>query len=205
MHLADTSPHDCACEQYKTVAPVGDRVLVKVDVSEAKSTGGILLPTSAQKKPTQGEITSVGSAKAVKACALALSGCSSATIGTSLLHLHCCILTNICARMHLQLYLCTHAVSPEFCLSRMCCKALQEMVPRRLLLRSCPGVRQSGEKVVYSKYAGTELKMANTEYVLLKVSAPARDYFAPLFERMSPVPLVGPLGVPRSMISALAG
>lgn len=60
------------------MAPVGDRVLVKVDVSEAKSTGGILLPTSAQKKPTQGEITSVGSAKAVKACTLAHMGCSSA-------------------------------------------------------------------------------------------------------------------------------
>jgi len=29
---------------------------------------------------------------------------------------------------------------------------------------------QNGEKVVYSKYAGTELKMANTEYVLLKVT-----------------------------------
>jgi co-chaperonin GroES (HSP10) len=48
------------------VAPVGDRVLVKVDVSEEKTTSGILLPSSAQKKPTQGEITSVGSAKAVK-------------------------------------------------------------------------------------------------------------------------------------------
>ncbi len=56
--------------QFKTVAPVGDRVLVKVDVSEEKSTGGILLPSSAQKKPTQGEITAAGSAKAVKVSAL---------------------------------------------------------------------------------------------------------------------------------------
>ena len=33
------------------------------------------------------------------------------------------------------------------------------------------GCSQSGDKVVYSKYAGTELKMATTEYVLLKVCA----------------------------------
>ena len=97
-HLADTVPHGCACEQYKTVAPVGDRVLVKVDVSEAKSTGGILLPTSAQKKPTQGEITSAGSAKAVKACALALVGWNSAALGT-LRHPHCCIRAYVSARM----------------------------------------------------------------------------------------------------------
>ena len=28
---------------------------------------------------------------------------------------------------------------------------------------------QTGDKVVYSKYAGTELKLQNTEYVILKV------------------------------------
>lgn len=52
--------------QYKTLAPVGERVLVKVDVSEEKSVGGILLPSSAQKKPTQGEVEKAGTAKAVK-------------------------------------------------------------------------------------------------------------------------------------------
>ena len=30
-------------------------------------------------------------------------------------------------------------------------------------------VLQDGEKVVYSKYAGTELKVSGTEYVILKV------------------------------------
>ncbi len=52
--------------QYKTVAPVGERVLVKVDVGEEKSVGGILLPSSAQKKPTQGHVERAGTAKAVK-------------------------------------------------------------------------------------------------------------------------------------------
>ncbi|CAL5223459.1 g5978 [Coccomyxa viridis] len=78
--------------EYKTVAPVGDRVLVKVDVSEEKSMGGILLPASVQKKPTQGKVEKAGTAKAVR----------------------------------------------------------------------------DGEKVVYSKYAGTELKVSGTEYVILK-------------------------------------
>lgn len=52
--------------QYKTVSPVGSRVFVKVDVSEAASSGGILLPTSAQKKATQGEVVSLGDAKSMK-------------------------------------------------------------------------------------------------------------------------------------------
>ena len=52
--------------QYKTVSPVGNRVFVKVDMSEPVSTGGILLPTSAQKKPTQGEVVSLGDAKSLK-------------------------------------------------------------------------------------------------------------------------------------------
>lgn len=52
--------------QYKTVAPVGERVLVKVDVGEEKSLGGILLPSSAQKKPTQGHVEKAGTAKAVR-------------------------------------------------------------------------------------------------------------------------------------------
>ncbi|KAK9917962.1 hypothetical protein WJX75_000084 [Coccomyxa subellipsoidea] len=78
--------------EYKTLAPVGERVLVAVDVSEEKSVGGILLPSSAQKKPTQGHVEKAGTAKAVK----------------------------------------------------------------------------DGEKVVYSKYAGTELKLQGKEYVILK-------------------------------------
>lgn len=52
--------------QYKTVAPVGDRVFVKIDKEEEKTTTGILLPTSAQKKPTQGQVVQAGEAKAIK-------------------------------------------------------------------------------------------------------------------------------------------
>lgn len=48
------------------MSPVGDRVYVKVDVSEEKTSSGLLLPVSAQKKPTQGEIVRAGTAKAVK-------------------------------------------------------------------------------------------------------------------------------------------
>ena len=36
---------------------------------------------------------------------------------------------------------------------------------------------QNGDKVVYSKYAGTELKVEGADYVLLKVRTPhAMDY-----------------------------
>ena len=52
--------------QYKNVTPAGDRVFVKVDNSDEKTTSGILLPSSAQKKPTQGEVIGAGDAKAVK-------------------------------------------------------------------------------------------------------------------------------------------
>ncbi|KAL3152158.1 hypothetical protein ABBQ32_001251 [Trebouxia sp. C0010 RCD-2024] len=78
--------------QYKTVSPVGDRVYVKVNLSEEKTSSGLLLPVSSQKKPTQGEVVGAGTAKAVK----------------------------------------------------------------------------NGDKVVYSKYAGTELKVQGGDFVLLK-------------------------------------
>ena len=52
--------------QYKQVAPAGNRVLVKVEASEEKSFGGILLPSAAQKKPTEGQIVNAGTALAVK-------------------------------------------------------------------------------------------------------------------------------------------
>lgn len=65
--------------QYKKVAPVGDRVFVKIDKEEDKTTSGILLPSSAQKKPTQGEIVDIGDAKALKVRSLHLH--SSCVIG----------------------------------------------------------------------------------------------------------------------------
>ena len=52
--------------QYKKVAPVGDRIFVKIDSEEEQTSSGILLPSSAQKKPTQGEVVDIGDAKAVR-------------------------------------------------------------------------------------------------------------------------------------------
>eukprot|EP00887_Chlorella_sp_A99_P006865 scaffold2.g6865.t1 len=78
--------------EVKQLTPVGDRVFVKVAEAEQKTTGGILLPSSAAKKPTQGEVATAGAAKAVKV----------------------------------------------------------------------------GDNVVYSKYAGTEVQLQGTDYILLK-------------------------------------
>ena len=40
--------------------PLHDRVLVKRLEAESKSAGGIIIPDSAQKKPIEGEVLSVG-------------------------------------------------------------------------------------------------------------------------------------------------
>ena len=84
-----------------TVKPLGDRVFVKVNASEEKTAGGILLPDSAKEKPQVGEIVQVGPGK-----------------------------------------------------------------------RNDDGSRQTlevnvGDKVLYSKYAGTDIKLSGDEYVLL--------------------------------------
>ncbi|KAF5832968.1 chaperonin 10 kd subunit-domain-containing protein [Dunaliella salina] len=47
-------------EQYKKLSPRGDRVLVKVAEEEKQTRGGILLPVSAVKKPTSGEVVDLG-------------------------------------------------------------------------------------------------------------------------------------------------
>ena len=41
--------------------PLHDRVLVKRLESEAKTAGGIILPDTAQEKPSEGEVVAVGS------------------------------------------------------------------------------------------------------------------------------------------------
>lgn len=45
------------------VMPKGDLVLAKVAEMEEQTTGGILLPTEAQKKPTSGDVVQLGDAK----------------------------------------------------------------------------------------------------------------------------------------------
>lgn len=43
--------------------PLADRVLLKVEESESKTKGGIILPDNAQEKPQQGKIIAVGKGK----------------------------------------------------------------------------------------------------------------------------------------------
>ena len=45
------------------IRPLHDRVIVKRLEEETTSTGGIVLPDSAQEKPSQGEILAVGNGK----------------------------------------------------------------------------------------------------------------------------------------------
>ena len=43
------------------IKPLGDKVLVKPDdVSESKTTGGIIIPDTAKEKPQKGKIAAVG-------------------------------------------------------------------------------------------------------------------------------------------------
>ncbi|MBX3115383.1 MAG: co-chaperone GroES [Fimbriimonadaceae bacterium] len=42
------------------IRPLGDKVVVKVLDAEEKTAGGIILPDSAKKKPTEGEVIAVG-------------------------------------------------------------------------------------------------------------------------------------------------
>ncbi|MGB6793155.1 MAG: co-chaperone GroES, partial [Pseudolabrys sp.] len=42
------------------VRPLHDRVVVERIDADAKSAGGILIPDSAQEKPSQGEIVAIG-------------------------------------------------------------------------------------------------------------------------------------------------
>lgn len=51
--------------QYTTLKPMGDRVLVKISAAEEKTTGGILLPSTAQSKPQGGEIVAVGEGRTI--------------------------------------------------------------------------------------------------------------------------------------------
>ena len=45
------------------VEPVGDRILVARDSSEETTAGGIVLPDSAQNKPSQGTVLAVGTGR----------------------------------------------------------------------------------------------------------------------------------------------
>ena len=46
--------------------PLGDKVVVQVTESEAKTASGIYLPDSAQKKPQEGKIVAVGTGRVLE-------------------------------------------------------------------------------------------------------------------------------------------
>jgi len=46
--------------------PLGDRVLVRPSEGEEQTTGGILLPDTARKKPQEGEVLAVGAGRVTK-------------------------------------------------------------------------------------------------------------------------------------------
>jgi chaperonin GroES len=48
------------------VVPIGDRVVIKRLEAEQKTAGGIVLPDSAQEKPKQGRVLSVGDGQMLK-------------------------------------------------------------------------------------------------------------------------------------------
>jgi chaperonin GroES len=52
-------------EDYMKVKPLADRVIVKLEKSETKSAGGIIIPDTAQEKTQQGVVVSVGDDKDV--------------------------------------------------------------------------------------------------------------------------------------------
>jgi chaperonin GroES len=47
------------------VKPLADRVMVKLEKNEAKTTGGIIIPDTAQEKTQQGVVVDVGDDKEV--------------------------------------------------------------------------------------------------------------------------------------------
>lgn len=80
-----------------TVKPLDDRVMVKLEKTESKTAGGIIIPDTAQEKTQTGVVTAIGDNKDVIKVAV-------------------------------------------------------------------------GQKVMYDKYAGTQIKVGNEEYLILKMS-----------------------------------
>ncbi len=48
------------------IQPLNDRILIKLEDQEDKSSGGIILPDSAQEKPHMGKVVSVGKGKVLE-------------------------------------------------------------------------------------------------------------------------------------------
>ena len=50
-------------ERRMDLKPIGDRIIVRREASDEKSSGGIILPEAAKKKPQRGTILAVGPGK----------------------------------------------------------------------------------------------------------------------------------------------
>jgi chaperonin GroES len=48
------------------ITPIGDRVVVRREVQQEKTTGGIILPDSAKNKPQRGKVLAVGPGRLLK-------------------------------------------------------------------------------------------------------------------------------------------
>lgn len=48
------------------IRPLGDKVVIRVLDAEEKTAGGIILPDSAKKKPTEGEVIAVGDGRTLE-------------------------------------------------------------------------------------------------------------------------------------------
>ena len=62
-----------------TIKPLADRVLVKPAPAEEKTIGGIIIPDTAQEKPSRGTVVAVGQALVLKAGDSVLYGKYAAT------------------------------------------------------------------------------------------------------------------------------
>ncbi|XP_010687539.2 20 kDa chaperonin, chloroplastic [Beta vulgaris subsp. vulgaris] len=51
--------------KYTTITPLADRVLIKIKEAEEKTSGGILLPSTALSKPQYGEVVAVGEGRTI--------------------------------------------------------------------------------------------------------------------------------------------
>ncbi|GAB4838097.1 hypothetical protein Ancab_027628 [Ancistrocladus abbreviatus] len=51
--------------KYTSIRPLADRVLVKINVVEEKTVGGVMLPTAAQTKPQTGKVVAIGEGRSV--------------------------------------------------------------------------------------------------------------------------------------------
>lgn len=66
MAVASKKKSSKSAKKSPNLQPLGDRIVVEREVSEATTAGGILLPGSAQDKPSRGTVISVGDGKLLR-------------------------------------------------------------------------------------------------------------------------------------------